>query len=487
MVFAPLAFGSVEPWSRAILQAGSFLLAFFCAWLARCDQGNLASGTQLVGIMAVVLIGAVQSLNARPSSAPLVWYPFTADLQLTRRGLVDWLSRAAVLWGVARTVRSQAAIRRVFWMIFIVGFVVATAGILQKAQGNHFIYGLRPVAPRFTPFGPYYNYDNAASLMAMAALVGLSILASRAAPALRPEDRIKSADQFWAVQALIAFMICVLVWGIITSTSRTGVLSFMAGACLMAAFLTKVSRSGKKRAALLIAVLTMAGGFAAFLYYFPDDHRFTRISVELGIRFRTALYLAGLHMLRDWWPWGTGLGSFQNVYPAYQSAYVHGIVQHVHSDPLELFLDIGVLGFGAVFVALCAFCRGTLQEITTLSGRARFLQAGGFAALVAFMIQISVDFSSHIPGNMFIALVIGGCVGARPWNVEKTVPRFSPLARVLVMIGCLLLAVYAARPAIAVSSNPRNLNSNARHLQAGRPGESARAAHRGGFLYKERT
>ena len=103
--------------------------------------------------------GADDRLAVRPSSTALA------------EAVILWSAYAALLWCVPQVLTGRPALRCLAWTIFIVGAVVAIVGISAY-------YGLRPVR-HGDPFGPYTNYNHAASIMVMSLFAGLGLFFAR--------------------------------------------------------------------------------------------------------------------------------------------------------------------------------------------------------------------------------------------------------------------------------------------------------------------
>ena len=108
--------------------------------------------------------------------------------------------------------------------------------------------------------------------------------------------------------------------------------------------------------------------------------------------------------------WGTGGGTFQDVFPAYrsQSCGIEGYWEMAHSVPLE-----GWLAFGVAFLVLAVVAYGTLIS-TFVRGlkerrRYRYVPLASLAILLLVTLHSMVDFSLQIPA---VALLVGWALGA---------------------------------------------------------------------------
>jgi O-antigen ligase len=160
----------------------------------------------------------------------------------------------------------------------------------------------------------------------------------------------------------------------------------------------------------LLVAFASAGIFALALLQLLGSGVESRIDagglVEQG---RLAAYQSAFRIIADY-PWfGTGLGTFTSIFPAYRSADISivGIWPVAHSTPLELAVELGipltmVIAAGWI-VAILVLIRGT--------GRSRRDTVVPLIALAVSLIALlhsSVDFSLQVSGY---AIVVFGLVG----------------------------------------------------------------------------
>ncbi len=107
---------------------------------------------------------------------------------------------------------------------------------------------------------------------------------------------------------------------------------------------------------MIIAGLSLAGALTAFVLLGPVSNDLTAKGVVEGIS-RKDFLLTGLRIVADFSPFGTGLGSFQDIYRWYEDPAVVGTtyVNHAHNDYLELFIETGAFSVLALFLFLCWF------------------------------------------------------------------------------------------------------------------------------------
>jgi O-antigen ligase len=115
-------------------------------------------------------------------------------------------------------------------------------------------------------------------------------------------------------------------------------------------------------------------------------------------------------------PWlGWGLGTFPEIYAAYQPDEIRQVNDKAHSTPIELYVETGVLGtVPGLLMALIPWgvCLwGALQR-----RRQRHLLVAAFAVPGIAMLHSAVDFSLQIPAIAFISAAFLGMGWAQAFH-----------------------------------------------------------------------
>ena len=110
-------------------------------------------------------------------------------------------------------------------------------------------------------------------------------------------------------------------------------------------------------------------------------------------------------------PFGTGFGTFQDVFPGYRDhvcAGINGIWDAAHNSFIEGGMGLGLLFLVLAPVAIALLVRAFLIGLRERQ-RYRFVPALGLASLLLICLHSLVDFSLQIPAVAFYAAAIFGC------------------------------------------------------------------------------
>jgi len=381
--FAVAAHGGVEDWARAVLETGVALL--FLIWALRFyfNEKELPVVSPLLPPLALLfLVGLGQ------------WsFGATASLYNTRIEVLLLMASLIFLFLCVQVFRTLQDWRGFVWFGMGFGFVVSVFAILQHLTSNGKLYWFREVRYGGMPFGPYVNrnhFAGFAELVFPLALVPLVLGRVR-------RERV----------AVVALFAVVPIGALFLSASRGGIVSFCVQLALLTYLLLRRRGLGKHLlsvAAVLLAALLMVTwlGVGQILERFSSFQ-----SLEVTEGKRAAMRRGAWHIFLDRPLAGTGLGTFQIVYPRYETLYDGKIVNHAHNDYLEALAETGVLG---------GFCYAWFLLVLLLKSLSRFrendfsfagaLQLSGMVACAGFLVHALADFNFHIPSNLWLFLLM---------------------------------------------------------------------------------
>jgi O-antigen ligase len=307
----------------------------------------------------------------------------------------------AALYVTADAVRDPAAAGRFLFGLTLAATVAAVVGLLQV--------GLCPGldAPGAGPRWLYHRCDRAHGFfsiyMTLAGVLSLVLLATL--PRLLPGGGARRRD---GVPWLL------MLGGLVATYTRGAWIGFAAGVLTVAASV----RRG--RWLLLAGLLLLAGGALAG----PSElrHRFLSMADpdEAGVRERFYMWRSGLAMWRERPVLGIGPGGVKREYPGYAlPEAVKKRTSHVHSTPLQILVERGVLGLAAwlaIWVAFFVRCIGLLRRLPDAEAPSRALVVGSLAALGGFLVA---GLSEHNFGDSEVVMVAWALM-ALPWAVEPS-------------------------------------------------------------------
>ncbi len=413
LVFAPLAFAAVEPWAFVPLYGVFFFGAAALYARGETRHANPIYKNLLPAVLAVALIGLLQALRQAPVNGPTPLI-FTAWRLSTLNAVLLWLFYAAVLYCAAKAIKTPAQLRRLLWALFGMGVVVSLMGMLQKTGDETMVYGLRRVSGQ--PFGPFVNRDHGAYFLAMAGMAGLGLFFGGFKGLFAHQSHTKLFDLL-AVQFLKFIMIVAIVAGLVKTGSRGGLHSFVCASAFMGFVSAGFFRTRAGKISARAALLLLLAGYCLLLSKYRILLGLEGDNFVGSVTTRFSMYKSSLAMFRDFPYFGTGLGAVEHSFPFYKRPdfVTDNIVNHVHSDWIELFLQAGLAG-GLIYVAglgaaLYGFYRAWLR---CRSFTVKAVYGGALGAALVAMSHSFVEFASQMPANALAFYALLGALASKP-------------------------------------------------------------------------
>src|SRR5579862_1217626 len=399
LMFGPLAFGAVEPWSIFIVETGALLLSLL--WLAKqwIDEEISLLWNPLFLPMSVygALIGVqlIFKISAYPHES------ISEALQYCAYAMLCFLATQTMI-------RSSQA-RKIAVMLAFYGFAVAAFALLQGISPNGRLYWVRLPRMGGWIYGPYVNHNHYAGLMEMLVPIPLVISLSRLA---HEKERIAAG-----VAA------AVMVGTIFLSGSRGGMLAVFVELVVLATILLR-TRKGMKIAIatasfamVLISLLTWLGGKEL-------TNRVSSISTEARTELSGGMRLSidrdVFRMFRERPLFGWGLGTFPVVYPHFRSFYTNFFVNEAHNDYLQLLSEMGIAGVAVMiwFLALL-FRRVRLKIRNWTSDVSGAMTLACTLGIIGILVHSFLDFNLQVPANAALFYTYCG-IAAGPALLQRS-------------------------------------------------------------------
>jgi O-antigen ligase len=388
---------------------------------------------------------SAKSNEIKPVATSAPSHPLTIYPAATRRDLALLALAVATFALGARFFRRQQPQLILFAAIAINGAALSFFGIAQKISWNGMIYWRFPLTDGGSPFGPFINRNNGAGYLnlCLAGAVGLLLwLLWRQYPAQRPSSSFEHAvpntiaisagsGSSWSTRLaqVIEFvgklnapmlsailLIGSITAGITLSFSRGGFAAMVAGA-VAAICATRVV--GRRKFPWWALALSLVPAMGLILWLGMTDSVENRLESLLD---RTTIAEDGrllnwqesLRAVPDFWPLGSGLGTYGYVYQPYQRRSANAWHLHAENQYLEALVNGGVIGLGLLLAALLIVALSIYRLLRKNSEPSNLLlgTAATFA-LATQMLQGTVDFGLFLPANMLLLAVLCGAASGR--------------------------------------------------------------------------
>ncbi|MEO6435610.1 MAG: O-antigen ligase family protein [Tepidisphaeraceae bacterium] len=479
LVFLPAAFGTVDPWSEMIATCFGAALAICLAVrmvLAPPRMGATAPLTGAAAAAIALFIGlAALQLVPLPRSVIGLISPQTVEVKTnllddlpdaanalsrltisfypraTRYDLRTVLLAVTVFALVVTVFHDPVRIRRLLTAVALIGGAIALLALAQDVSGTHNLYWFHAIdGPARS--GPFFNHSHFGQFMnlSIGAALGLMLV------------RLESNWQRYRGASWLAATIVVGLMTIALSLTRGGVVSMLAAGAVTIAVLLSIKRlRWLGGVVMLLGVMTLIG----LLYY-----GFGRVSDRMGT-IGQGIADTRVQILRDlsalvqrFGLVGTGLGTFEYVYPAYDNTYSPSVASHAENEYAQVAAEMGLVGLATVLAFVGVICCRYVSAVRG-GGPIGVAAIGLGYGLLAVMVHSLTDFGQHLPSNACLSAVTCGLLfnlgaAARQSEVRRREARHgrdahatatrvfnergSTMPRAVAVIGLLLVIALAA-------------------------------------------
>ncbi|KAB0678866.1 O-antigen ligase family protein [Aureimonas leprariae] len=425
-------FGSTGPFAQNVVCLAFALLAAAAALTSRSE--STVRPVRLALLSAAFLVAWI-ALQAWPGMTMLppngIWAQAERLLDMPLAGTVSvspatslavipslaapFLAFATALWLLRSDVQALGMLRFLGWT----GGVIAAFGLVQFGffPDTLLLSDKRAYIDSVTTV--FVNRNSAATYLGVTILVLSALLAiEMRGMRFRTFAAMMLAGRRGGVRYRSAFeaaLIGICAFALILTKSRAGIastgLALTTFAALAIEHPEKATGSSARRwlrpAAVALGMLIVL--CAVFLLFGEQTMLRAKSRGLDDARFCT--YPGIWAAARDAWPFGTGAGNFDIVYPAYRdpACGIYGVWDRAHQFYLE-----GLMTLGVAMPALCLVAYWTLAKILReglrVRRRYRAVPAAGIAVLVLVTVHDMVDFSLQIPGiALATAVTLGAC------------------------------------------------------------------------------
>lgn len=306
------------------------------------------------------------------------WLPLSLNPWGTLQSVV-WLLPALALFVAMRS--SQApAIRHAVWVIAAIAYASVVLAGLQAFQDSAYFYA---ITNRGNGVGAFANSNHFGSFM----LITMALVAAQwlhDIPVQRPGRKAMPAS------LQLAALLGPLALGVFLSNSLACMLLMIP--VLFGIYLLARPEVTIPWPWLVLGGLAFSAGLAWLLASGFVANDLMSKSGTAGIS-RGEFLSNGLHMLKDFLPFGSGIGTFREIYPWYEDSARVGttFVNHAHNDWLEFLIETGIFG-AALLIILSRWLIATAWRLWSAARSEHLLALGGTIAIGAVAAHSLVDY-----------------------------------------------------------------------------------------------
>jgi len=407
LMFGPIAFGAVEPWSIFLVETGAALLT--ALWFAKQWLDGEITVLRNPLYLPMAVFGTL-------ILAQIVFHRTAYSHDTVSEGML-YCAYGMLCFLASQTMLRSSQARKLGIILATYGATVAAFALVQGVAPNGKLLWVRQPRLGGWIYGPYVNHNHYAGLMELLVPIPLVISLSRL------------AEQKMRIAAGVAAAI--MVGTIFLSGSRGGMLAIFVELVIFVTILfrqktsVRVAVSVGAFVVVLVSLLVWLGGKEL-------TTRVTSVSTEtrgeISGGMRLSIDRDTVRMFRKRPILGWGLGTFPVVYPQFRSFYTNFFVNEAHNDYLQLLSEMGLLGFGTMVWFLILLYRQAFRKTgkwpSDVSGAVALACALG---TIGILVHSLVDFNLQIPANAALYYVFCTIAAAPPLLQRARTRRPAPV------------------------------------------------------------
>ncbi|MDT9599699.1 O-antigen ligase family protein [Sphingosinicella rhizophila] len=353
-------------WVNMLLQLLAIPIILWALIVQRSTPMAKAGRQLMLLLFLIVLLVLVQLVPLPPSlwtvfpgreqiadgyrmlDQPLPWLPISLSPHETISSSLWLLPAIAILLGILQLGYFKAS--WLTWVVVAVAIVSVALGALQIMGGEASSWYFYQITNFGASTGFFSNANHFATLM----VVTLPFLA---ALYLNGRGHGRSVQHSSGLFVILSGALTVIVVGIALNGSLAGL--GLSVPVLAATLMMIFSRKKKLPAWTLpvVAVLTLGSILLAFSA--PFQNNLTTKEARTSQESRYTSFSRSLEAVQDFAPLGSGIGTFDDIYPYYENAarVTRVYMNHVHGDYIEIVLETGVAGFVLILLFLIWWVR----------------------------------------------------------------------------------------------------------------------------------
>jgi O-antigen ligase len=390
IIFFALASEPPAPLSRPARQLMALLIAILAyvalellplppaLWSAFPGRGDIATQLAIAG-------------------QPLPWLPLSLDPYRTIGSALSLIPPIAVFLAMVRLGGFRALwIAVVIVAVAILSIFIGAAQVSGSDQSPFYFYAI-------TNFGKAVGFFANSNHLGTLMVVSIPFLAAMVLRARARGTGVRQMSALW-IAALAGLAVLLIGIAINRSLAAAGL---TVPALILTAFVLP-ARSGRK--AIIgtgLASLLFAAALAVIFIAPVGSDLFSNTPQPEGSS-RSIFYGVTWHAARDFFPTGTGIGTFQQIYHRYEDpATVDQLyVNHAHNDYLELLLETGPVAW--LFAAAFLFWLGAQMRRLWSGERGDELGRAAAIACLVMLVHSIVDYPLRTAA---LAATFAACCG----------------------------------------------------------------------------
>jgi len=435
LVALPLPLGSNRTWAWSMMEVSSFLI--LAAWLVAHIRNPFEIPQTFQTARAPVIIlftwivytllqaaplpsGVVQSLSEASynlaqyatDNQPTTFSTLSVEKSATLAEFLKSCSYFSIFMLSMLLINSRDRLSLTAKALVFVGVAEALYGLMNTLSGIEYIWWFPKTAYRGDVTGTFINRNHMAGHLELVIPLAIGLLLARRNHPADERRSLKSiiynlASLMLDKQGRLMVYTLIMFSALFLTASRAGNASLFASlvAVVAIALLFRGKKSAEARYAPMIITMALIASVWLGLGKLPDRYSKTQTQAQA----RLFAWQNTRVMIGDYTLTGSGAGTFQYLFPMYETGSLSQVYDHAHNDYLELLEEQGIIGFALAASAIVSIWITIAKAfIRRRDVYFRAMLFGSLAGTTSLLLHATVDFNFHIPANAAYFYVVMG-------------------------------------------------------------------------------
>ncbi len=431
----PLPLGSNRAWAWSMMEIASFLI--LAAWLVAHIRNpfEIPQTIKTARIPVILLFawivytllqatllpsGIVQFLSEASynlaryatDNQPTTFSTLSIEKSATLAEFLKSCSYFSIFMLSMLLINSRDRLLLTAKILVFVGVAEALYGLMNTLSGIEYIWWFPKTAYTGNVTGTFINRNHMAGHLELVIPLAIGLLLARRTHA--PDKRGSLKHAVYNLASLMLdkrgrLMVYTLIMfaALFLTASRAGNASLFASlvAVVVIALLFRGKKSEEARYAPMIIAMALIAAVWLGLGKLPGRYSQTQTQAQA----RLYAWQNTMVMIGDYTLTGSGAGTFQYLFPMYETGSLSQVYDHAHNDYLELLEEQGIIGFAlAAFAIVSIWFTIAKAFIRRRNVYFRAMLFGSLAGMTSLLLHAMVDFNFHIPANTAYFYVVMG-------------------------------------------------------------------------------
>jgi O-antigen ligase len=260
------------------------------------------------------------------------------------------------------------------------------------------------MASNALPFTPFVNRNDFAGWLLTATPAVLGYAIARIQSRRHAGDPIDPEDAFDNTSMVLGLSIVAMTAGLLASLSRSGLAGLLAALALfLAGARGRMSGRWLRWTALALAATLLLG-----LLYTNAGALGNRLGgvVSEGFVGRFDIWRQTWPMVTDFWPAGSGVGTYQKVMVLYQTSSRLFTISHADNEYLQILAEGGALLAVPAAVAIIAGALAIRRRLVADGTAISWVRLGAACGLFGLSVQNLFEMTLRVPATAALAAVL---------------------------------------------------------------------------------